>query len=369
MTQKTALYGEHEKLNATFTDFGGWEMPVKYGSDLAEHAAVRQRAGIFDLSHMGEIYVTGSQSGQFLDWALVGKMSAMKVGKAKYGMIVNSAGKILDDLITYRLQEDKYLVVPNASNAEVVWQALNERRQNFQVDLENATLKQSLVAVQGPKAADIVTSLLPADHAQALSELGYYACMPAKVAGLSALVARTGYTGEDGFEIIVDNADAVALWRAVLEAGQPFDAIPCGLAARDSLRLEAGMPLYGHELSAQLTPFDPGFGKVVAFKTKEDFFARKALEEASQQTPTRSLVGIVGEGRRAARAGYAVLDQDANPIGEVTSGMLSPTLGYPIAMAWVDSGHSEVGTQVQVDLRGKPFPYRVVELPFYRRQK
>lgn len=366
MAKTTALYPLHQELGASFTDFGGWEMPLRYTSDLAEHAAVREAVGIFDLSHMGEVYVRGEGAGEFLDYALVGKYSAMTVGRAKYALIVNERGGIIDDLIVYRLGEGEYLVVPNAANAPRVAAELTDRAAGRGVEVVDATADAALIAVQGPQALAVLRQLTPAGDV--LEALKYYACARVEILGEEMLVGRTGYTGEDGFEVWCPNAKAPELFRALLAVESPVKPLPCGLAARDTLRLEAAMPLYGHELKEELTPFDVGFGKVVNFE-KGDFFARDALEVASGNTPARVRVHLVGEGRRAARAGYAVQDESGQEIGEVTSGVLSPTLGYPIAIAYVDRDFATEGRELTVDLRGKPLPMKVVSGPFYSRPR
>ncbi|MEO5320927.1 glycine cleavage system aminomethyltransferase GcvT [Arthrobacter sp. CC3] len=377
----TALYEEHKKLGASFTDFGGWQMPLKYSSELAEHHAVRNAAGLFDLSHMGEVWVTGPDAAAFLDYALVGKISAMSVGKAKYSLICQEDGGIIDDLITYRRPAaedgtDKFLVVPNAGNAVVVAAALAERAANFDVVVQDASSATSLVAVQGPKAEAILLRLVPAAQHELVTGLKYYAAVevPFMVAGSSKdlLLARTGYTGEDGFEIFVDNDDAAALWQAIEAVAEEGELVPAGLACRDSLRLEAGMPLYGNELSREGNPYAAGLGPVVSLAKESDFVGRAALEAlkagGAGSTSGRRLVGLKGLGRRAGRGHYPVL-KDGNVVGEVTSGQPSPTLGYPVALAYVDVEHSEVGTALDIDLRGKAEPFEVVALPFYKRQK
>jgi aminomethyltransferase len=377
MTEKfTALYEEHKRLGASFTDFGGWQMPLKYSSELAEHHAVRKAAGLFDLSHMGEVEVTGPDAGAFLDYALTSKLSAVKLGRAKYSLITNEAGGIIDDLISYRLAEDSFLVVPNAGNAPVVAAELAARASGFDVRVHDASAETSLVAVQGPNAEAIVLSLVPAAQAEKVTGMKYYAADTVDLAvgseagerTLSLLLARTGYTGEDGFEIYVPNDDAAALWGALLAAGADSGLIPAGLACRDSLRLEAGMPLYGNELSLDLDPYAAGLGPVVALSKESDFVGRAALEAKKEQAPARRLVGLKGTGRRAGRSHYPVL-KDGAVIGEVTSGAPSPTLGYPVALAYVDAAFTEPGTTVDVDLRGKPEPFEVVSLPFYKRGK
>ncbi|MFD1214578.1 glycine cleavage system aminomethyltransferase GcvT [Arthrobacter sp. GCM10027362] len=377
----TALYPEHQKLGASFTDFGGWQMPLKYGSELAEHKAVRATAGLFDLSHMGEVWVEGPEAAKFLNYALVGNLGAVAVGRAKYSLICNADGGIIDDLISYRRpateKGDRYLVVPNAGNARVVAAALAERAASgpdgaFDVTVTDASAYVSLIAVQGPNSLDILLTLVPAGQHSTVRGMKYYAADEVEFTfGSGAhklLLARTGYTGEDGFEIYVPNESAAALWQALLEAGQEEGLVPAGLASRDSLRLEAGMPLYGNELSLEVTPFEAGLGPVVSFKKESDFVGRAALEARKAEGPKRRLVGLKGLGRRAGRSHYPVL-KDGAVVGEVTSGQPSPTLGYPVALAYVDAELAEVGTKLDVDLRGKAEPFEVVELPFYKREK
>ncbi|MGO4191303.1 glycine cleavage system aminomethyltransferase GcvT [Arthrobacter sp. YAF17] len=372
----TALYEEHKKLGASFTDFGGWQMPLKYSSELAEHHAVRKSAGLFDLSHMGEVWVTGPDAAAFLDYALVGKISAMAIGKAKYSLICNEDGGIIDDLITYRRGEQKFLVVPNAGNAKVVAAALAERAGAFDVTVEDASAETSLIAVQGPKAEEILLRLVPAAQHELVTGLKYYAAVevPFMFGGSSQdlLLARTGYTGEDGFEIFVANDGAAALWQALVAIAEDGELTAAGLASRDSLRLEAGMPLYGNELSLDGDPYAAGLGPIVALSKEGDFVGKAALaamkETGAGSTTGRKLVGLKGLGRRAGRGHYPVL-KDGNTVGEVTSGQPSPTLGYPVAMAYVDVEFTEPGTALDIDLRGKAEPFEVVALPFYKRQK
>ena len=372
----TALYEEHKKLGASFTDFGGWQMPLKYSSELAEHHAVRKSAGLFDLSHMGEVWVTGPDAAAFLDYALVGKISAMAEGKAKYSLICQEDGGIIDDLITYRRGADKFLVVPNAGNATVVAAALVERAAGFDVVVEDASAETSLIAVQGPRAEAILLRLVPAGQHALVTELKYYAAVevPFTFDGgtQDLLLARTGYTGEDGFEIFVSNDSAAALWQAITDVAEEGELTPAGLASRDSLRLEAGMPLYGNELSREGNPFAAGLGPVVALSKEGDFVGKDALAalkaDGAGSTSGRKLVGLKGLGRRAGRGHYPVL-KDGAVVGEVTSGQPSPTLGYPVALAYVDVEHAEIGTALDIDLRGKSEPFEVVALPFYKRQK
>ncbi|QTH59127.1 glycine cleavage system aminomethyltransferase GcvT [Corynebacterium hindlerae] len=352
------LHAEHEKLGALFTDFGGWEMPLRYGNELDEHRAVRTNVGLFDLSHMGEVRVTGAEAGRFLDYALISQLSAIAVGKAKYTMIVNEQGHIIDDLIVYRLGEAEFMVVPNAGNAATVAAELVERAKDFDVTVEDESADIALIAVQGPRAAEMLGDI---------PELKYYSSAPASILGHDVLLARTGYTGEDGFELFLPASEAPALWQALIDAGSSFNLLPCGLACRDSLRLEAGMPLYGHELTLDLQPADAGLGVLVSKKKTEDFVGSDVL--IADYAPARKLVGLQGEGRRAARAGSVVLSPAGEEIGVVTSGQLSPTLGYPIAMAYVAVEHATEGNTLDVDIRGKKHTYTVVTLPFYSRPK
>jgi aminomethyltransferase len=380
----TPLRAEHEALGASFTDFGGWMMPVRYGSDLAEHHAVRTAAGLFDVSHMGEILVTGERAGAFLDFALAGRLSALAVGKAKYTMILAEDGGIIDDLIVYRLADDRFLVVANAGNREVVADALQARVQQFDfrdtraqvsdggsfafvvgkpgVAVEDMSDLHALLAVQGP-AAQAILEATPgiAELDTPWGEQRYYAWASARFDGAPLLIARTGYTGEDGFELMIPVSRAAALWRALLAAGEPHGLVPAGLAARDTLRLEAGMPLYGHELSRDVVPAQAGLGRVIpADKTG---FIGEAAKEPRPEAPV--LVGLTTEGRRAGRAGYPVYRGDER-VGELTSGALSPTLGHPIAMAYVRPDAASA-TDLTIDVRGTRIPAAVTALPFYRR--
>ncbi|MEU3709574.1 glycine cleavage system aminomethyltransferase GcvT [Streptomyces catenulae] len=370
--RRTALDAVHRALGATMTDFAGWDMPLRYASERDEHVAVRTRAGLFDLSHMGEITVTGPQAADLLDHALVGNIGSVKPGRARYTMICQEDGGILDDLIVYRLGETEYMVVANASNAQTVLDALTARAGGFDAAIRDDRDAYALLAVQGPESPGILKSVTDAD----LDGLKYYAGLPGTVAGVDALIARTGYTGEDGFELFVRPDDAPALWAALLAAGEGVGLVPCGLSCRDTLRLEAGMPLYGHELTTATTPFDAGLGRVVKFEKTSNggaFVGRAALEAAAaraEERPPRKLVGLIAEGRRVPRAGYTVVDAAGTVIGEVTSGAPSPTLGRPVAMAYVDAAHAAPGTEgVKVDIRGSHEPYEVVALPFYKREK
>jgi len=360
---QTPLHAEHARLGASFTDFGGWDMPVRYSSDLAEHEAVRTNAGLFDISHMAEIFVQGTGSATFLDYSLVGQASLIENGKAKYSLICNQDGGIIDDLIVYRLADESFLVIANAGNRTAVVEALKSRAATLGfVGVTDESDDYALLAIQGPHATKILQSVTDTD----LSTLPYYSIGEGTVSGVHTYLCRTGYTGEDGFEVLFNNSEAVNVFNALIEAG----AVPCGLASRDTLRLEAGMPLYGHELNLDVNPYEAGFARVVRLD-RDDFVGRDALLELSTKTPSRKLVGLVGEGKRAARADYPLYSDSESTvqIGIITSGALSPTLGYPVAMGYLETDQSELGNTVSVDIRGTRLPMTIVKLPFYKRSK
>ncbi len=385
--RSSPLHDRHDALGASFTDFGGWNMPVRYTSDLAEHRAVREAAGLFDISHMAEFWVHDGRAAEFLDYALAGRVSAMKVGKAKYSLVLAESGGIVDDVIVYRTGEQYFLVIANAGNRDAVTAAFARARETWSaaqafIDgpppggeyavvsgggaplVEDVTDHVALVALQGPRARGILESV-PAIEilSTPLDELGYYAFTEGTFAGDSLFIARTGYTGEDGYELLVPVNRATDLWDALLDAGSAAGVLPCGLAARDTLRLEAGMPLYGHELSRDVTPAQAGLGRVVA-ADKPAFVGKDGLASGPADAPV--LVGLVSDGKRAGRAGYAVLHGD-DVVGEITSGALSPTLGHPVAMAYVSPAAAEPGTTLTIDVRGTRIPATVTALPFYRR--
>ncbi|TBN57358.1 glycine cleavage system aminomethyltransferase GcvT [Glaciihabitans arcticus] len=362
------LHQIHVDGGASFTDFAGWQMPVSYGSDLAEHHAVRTAAGIFDISHMAEIQVIGPDAAAFLDFALAGKISAVKPMQAKYSLLLTPEGGIIDDLVVYANGTHEFLVVANAGNRFAVVPALVERAVGFDVAVNDLSDEVSLIAVQGPASRAILEStegLSILDGQTPLDELKYYWSTAATFAGSNVFIGRTGYTGEDGFELYVDVADAAALWKALSAAGAAHGLVPAGLASRDTLRLEAGMPLYGHELGLDTFPAQAGLGRVVALAKEGDFVGRAASETGPAEG-ARVLVGLSTEGRRAGRAGYPVFDGETE-VGVITSGALSPTLGFPIAMAYVDPA-AATSSSLFIDVRGTRIPASVVALPFYKRE-
>ena len=372
--QLSPLHERHLAAGAQFTEFAGWRMPVRYASELEEHHAVRTAAGLFDLSHMAEILVVGPEAADALDYALAGRLSAVAVGQAKYSLLLGREGGILDDVVVYRTGEDRFLVVANAANRATVADELLSRAAPFDAEVQDESEDIALLALQGPRSREILENLAGLDvegGLDALRALRYYRTVRGDWNGHRVLLARTGYTGEDGVELYLSPDAAPALWTELLDTGAGAGLVPAGLAARDTLRLEAGMPLYGHELTLDTHPAQAGLGRVVALAAKGDFVGRAAVETGPGEE-ARVLVGLVSEGRRAGRAGYRVLradqgDGDDEEVGVVTSGALSPTLGHPIAMAYLERSLAEPGTVLALDIRGTRVSATVVALPFYRR--
>jgi aminomethyltransferase len=363
MAKTTPLYEVHRGLGASFTEFAGWSMPVRYTSETAEHRVVRTAAGIFDLSHMGEVELAGEGAAAALDTALVGCASRIAVGRAKYSMICAEDGGIIDDLVVYRLTNDRFLIVANAANVETVAQLLQQRASGHAASTRDVTQDWSLIAVQGPASEAIVSAVSDV----AVTQLRYYAISARALCEAEVLVARTGYTGEDGFEIYCRPVDAPQIWDGLLQAGAEHGLVPAGLAARDSLRLEAGMPLYGHELSRKVTPVEAGLSRVIAFDKGCPFVGEEQLQRRLDDGPRRVLVGLSTRGRRPPRPGYAVVDVSNTVVGEVTSGGFSPTLRRSIAIAYVTPTLTEPGTRLKVDVRGSLEDAEITALPFYQR--
>jgi aminomethyltransferase len=353
----------HRACAATFTEFAGWRLPLRYAGDLTEHRAVRDSAGLFDVSHMGQIVVEGRDAAPALAGALVSDVGRLATGRARYTMLCREDGGVVDDLIVYRIDQDEFLVIANAGNTDAVRDRLVERSAGRHLSIEDRTSERALFSIQGPDAARILATCL-----QGSTELPRrFGLQSSLLAGRKVLVARTGYTGEDGFEISVGAGDAEFVWRRLLEGGGTSALLPAGLAARDSLRLEAGLPLYGHELSLQRTPFAAGYGHVVDLG--RPFVGEEALAEVARRSPDEVLVGLVCAGERSPRAGYLVSAADGRPIGVVTSGGPSPTLGVPIAMAYVNRLDAVSGARVSIDVRGRVESAVVSPLPFYSRAK
>lgn len=362
--RRTPLYDVHRSLGARMVPFAGWEMPVQYTSILDEARTVRSAVGLFDLSHMGEVRVSGADGLAFLRHAVVSDPGTLEVGRAQYSMLCTDDGGVIDDLIIYRV-DDGFFVVCNASNREADVAHLRDllARTGFDATLDDRSDRTGLVAPQGPRAQELLGTLTDAD----LPSLGYYHATNGTVAGIACLIARTGYTGEDGFELFCDADRAEELWQAILAAGEPFGLHPCGLGSRDILRLEAGMPLYGNELDREHNPYEANMGRVVKLD-KGEFVGRDALAAVERSGPQRKLVGLVMRENAIARHGYPVEAADGAS-GEVTSGGPSPTLDEMIAMAYLPAEAAAIGAEVGVVVRDRSFRAEQVKLPFYRRSR
>ncbi|MCF2151088.1 glycine cleavage system aminomethyltransferase GcvT [Desmonostoc muscorum LEGE 12446] len=359
---RTALYQLGVELKARFTSFGGWEMPVQFSGITREHEAVRNTAGMFDISHMGKFTLQGKNLISQLQSLVPSDLSRLQPGQAQYTVLLNPQGGIIDDIIVYHQGEDTtgkqrvFIIVNAATTAKDKAWLLQHLDQN-QVQFQDLSPEKALIAVQGPKAIKYLQPLVQEDL-QAIKAFGH---LQATVLGKPAFIARTGYTGEDGFEVMVDPDVAVELWQSLHNAG----VIPCGLGARDTLRLEAAMALYGQDIDDSTTPLEAGLGWLVHLDTKGDFIGRAVLEQQKAEGVQRRLVGLQTQGRNIARHGYQILSA-GKVLGEVTSGTLSLTLGYPIALAYVPTKLAAVGQQLEVDIRGKAYPAVVVKRPFYR---
>jgi len=362
---QTPLHGWHASHGGRLVDFAGWSMPVLYTSIVAEHNATRSAAGLFDVSHMGRIRFEGPAAESFLERIVTRRVAGMLAGQIRYALVTNDAGGVLDDVLVYHLTHSRgasyYQLVVNASNREKIAAWLHDHRDGAEVEIHDATLETAMIAVQGPRALEIVRPLASVDPAK----LAYYHGAECELIGTSGLISRTGYTGEDGCELIVPAEAALTPWEALYEAAQAIGGGAVGLGARDTLRLEAGMPLYGHELSEEIDPLQAGLSFAVNLKDRT-FPGSDALAKRKADTSAPVRVGLELAGKRVPREGYAVLAND-QPIGRVTSGTFSPTLNRPIAMAYVDRAQAAAGTELIVDIRGAREPARVVELPFYKR--
>jgi aminomethyltransferase len=360
--RRTALYDAHLALGAKIVPFGGFEMPVQYAGILKEHDAVRKRAGLFDLSHMAQFALRGADVGTWAESLTVNKVANMKPGQARYNIFTNERGGAHDDVIFYRLGEDRWLLVVNASNAEKMWAHVQANRAG-DVQLTNLHGERALIAIQGPRSREWLQPFLEAE----LAPLKYYACCETRVRGSreTIVLARTGYTGEDGFELFLPAEDAVGVWDLLLAANRAQGLEPCGLGARDVLRLEAGMPLYGHEMTEEITPLQAGLGWALKFD-KPAFRGKEALLAQRDGGDYARIVGLVMEGRVPARAGYPVLAGGAR-VGEIRSGSFGPSLGKNVATALIAPSAATEGTALEVEVRGTPHAAVVTALPFYKR--
>jgi aminomethyltransferase len=367
MLKRTALYEEHLNLKGKMVDFGGWELPVQYSGVLAEHTAVRTACGIFDVSHMGEVFVEGPGSLEFINFLVTNDVSALAVEQAQYSAMCNPHGGIVDDLVIYKLADQKFLLVVNASNTDKDFshiQSVLHHYTGVKPAVTNQSEKYSQIAVQGPKAEAILQKLTETK----LSDIKTYWCKEGKVLNIPTLIARTGYTGEDGFEIYMAWSEAPKIWRALLETGNADGLLPCALGARDTLRLEMKYALYGHELTDDTNPLEVGLGWVTKLSKNSDFIGKAPIALLKQAGPKKSLVGVKSLGRGIPRQGYEVYAPDqTTKIGEITSGTSSPSLKLPIGIAFIDKAYETIGTKLLVKVRDDFHEAEVVKTPFYKK--
>ncbi len=359
---RTPLFTAVQELKGRLTSFGGWEMPVQFSGISKEHEAVRSGAGMFDISHMGKFTLQGKNLVSQLQRLVPSDLSRLQPNQAQYTVLLNPNGGIIDDIIFYYQGEDntglqKGFIIVNAATTAKDKAWLLEHLDTQQVEFQDLSAEKVLLAIQGPKATEILQQFVEED----LTPVKAYGHLDATVLGKPAFLARTGYTGEDGFEVMVEPSVGIELWQKLIEAG----VIPCGLGARDTLRLEAAMALYGQDVDDTTTPLEAGLGWLVHLDTKGDFIGRKALEQQKAAGVQRKLVRLQMQGRNIARHGYPVLSA-GEKVGEITSGTLSPTLGYPIALAYVPTELAKVDNQLEVEIRGKTYPATVVKRPFYK---
>nr|WP_263325744.1 glycine cleavage system aminomethyltransferase GcvT [Neobacillus sp. Marseille-Q6967] len=363
--KRTPLFEVYKEYGGKTIDFGGWELPVQFSSIKEEHEAVRTKAGLFDVSHMGEIEVKGKDSLRYLQKMMTNDISKIKNGGAQYTAMCYENGGTVDDLLVYKIEEDHYLLVVNASNIEKDYKWL-EDHVDGEISLDNLSETTSQLALQGPLAEKVLQMLAPSHD---LRQIGFFKFQQeVELNGKKALVSRTGYTGEDGFEIYCSSEDAVDLWRAILKAGEEEGVIPCGLGSRDTLRFEATLALYGQELSPDISPLEAGIGFAVKLNKEADFIGKEVLKQQKENGTERKLVGIEMMDRGIPRHGYPVYKGD-ELIGEVTTGTQSPSLKKNIGLVLVKAEHAVLDTELQVEIRGKRLNAKVVPTPFYKRNK
>ncbi len=360
MGKRTPLYEEHLRLKARMVDFAGWDMPIQYTSIIEETKTVRNSVGLFDVSHMGEIYIEGPEAVEFVNYLITNDFGSIKFGDAVYSPMCKEDGGIIDDLIAYKINKELALLVVNASNKDKDYEWIKKQSEKFDVKVIDRSDEKALLALQGPKAEELLQKLADVK----LSDIGFYQFTEGRVRGIKAQISRTGYTGEDGFEIMVESDAAVPLWRSLLEYGSEYGIKPAGLGARDLLRLEASYLLYGNDMDESANPIEAGISWAVKFD-KGDFIGREALLKVKEEKPKRKLVGMVLEGRNIARHGYKIF-KDGEEIGFITSGGYSPTLEKSIALGYVNKPYNKRGTELEVQIRNKMVKAEVVKLPFYR---
>jgi glycine cleavage system T protein (aminomethyltransferase) len=360
--QTTALNSVHRRMNAKMVDFGGWDMPLQYSGILEEHRAVRSSVGVFDVSHMGEIEIHGTGAGALADYVTTNAVARLQPGQAQYSSLLYAHGGFVDDILVHKIAADHYFLCVNASNQEKDYQHIAGANR-FQAMVELASNRYSQLAIQGPRALATLQKLTAGD----LTTIGSYHFIDGEIAETPARIARTGYTGEDGFEIYFAPEQSERVWNQILDAGQEFSIRPCGLGARNTLRLEAGMALYGHEIHASITPFEAGLAWIVKLD-KGDFVGRAALMHQKQHGVTRKLIGFEMTGRGIGRDDYEVF-LDESPSGWVTSGGPAPTLNKNIGMCYLPAGHAKPGQRIQIVIRNQPVEAITVPAPFYKRTK
>jgi len=368
--KRTPLYDSHISAGARMVPFGGWDMPVQYSGIISEVESVRTKVGIFDVSHMGRLYISGPSATEFLDWMLTGSASNLRIGRARYCMICNSVGGVIDDTIFYKLEEQNYLLIPNAGNRDAVvdwFNKWNEEKFGNACNISDTTVDTGLLAVQGPDAVSLIDGLFTLGDGVHPSSLRLFSSgegtwKTGTLKGKSVFMGRTGYTGEDGFELVVERAILTDAWDQLVNSG----AVPAGLGARDVLRLEAGLPLHGHEIDEATTPIEAGLNRFV--KQSVEFIGSEVLHNQIEQGTEKKLIGLHLIGRSAPRVGYPI-SFEGGEIGHVTSGSYSPTLDKSIAMGYVLERYSKIGQRLQIDIRGRMTDTEVVELPFYSRPR
>lgn len=362
--KKTPLYQEHVAAGGKVVDFGGWALPVQYSGILEEVDAVRKRAGLFDVSHMGEIMVRGEGALDWVNSMVTNDVSKLVDGQVMYTLMCYPDGGVVDDLLVYRFSAREVLLVVNASNTDKDWDWLVEHKAD-DLELENTSPRTAQLAVQGPRAQEAVQKLTDYN----LDEIKFfYFVRDVKAAGVSSLISRTGYTGEDGFEIYCAPSEAPKLWQELLAAGKDLGLIPCGLGSRDTLRFEANLPLYGHEISQEITPLEAKLGFFVKLKKQADFVGKDALKAQKEKGLTRRLVGLTMVDKGIPRAEYPVFNEEGQEVGFITTGSFSPTVNANIANALVDTRYLEEGTPLWVGVRKRRLEARVTKLPFYKRE-
>lgn len=358
--KKTPLNQDHYDLGATMVDFGGWDMPVQYTGIKEEHKAVREKCGLFDVSHMGEIWITGNDATSYINNLVSSDISPMVSGQIKYGVLMMPTGKAVDDLLVYKYTDTRYLLVVNASNTDKDFAWMKDHKGSYDVVIDNQSASYGEIAIQGPLAVEILQELTETK----LTDIKYYYFQDGKVDGVDAIISRTGYTGEDGFEVYVAADKASQVWNAILKAGGDR-ILPCGLGCRDTLRFEAKMPLYGHELSDKISPLETGLGRFVELDTKGDFIGKEALAKEKAEGRKRKIVGIEMVGRGVARD-HMPVKKDGAVIGEITSGSYSPTFNKNLGLAIVPV-ELQVDDIIAVEIRGKDVEAKIVKTPFYKR--